>query len=92
MSKPASWPAKQAALEITALLKRHYGLNLAPTHLMEIADKIDAAITTATDSHVGVLRSLAQILTLALGENEDPDPAVVLAVAALREAGYTYES
>jgi hypothetical protein len=92
MSNLASWPAKQAALEITTLLKRADGLNLAPTHLLEITDKVDVAITSATDSHVVVLRSLAQILTLALGEDEGPDPAIVLAVAALREAGFTYES
>jgi hypothetical protein len=89
--QPLSLPAKQAALEITALVQRAYGLYIRPEHHLQIADNIEGAITSASDAQVGLLRHVAHILTSAAKEGEGSGAAIVRVVAALRDAGITYE-
>jgi hypothetical protein len=87
--QPLSPPAKQAALEILALLERAGDDEDVAT---QIATKVQDAIDSANDTHVGVLRHVARILTPAAMEAEGSGGAIVRAVTALREAGIVYES
>jgi hypothetical protein len=86
--QPLSLPAKQAALEILALVRRSGDdEDLAS----QIATRVQDAITSASDANVGVLRHLAHILTPAAMEAEGSGAAIVRAVSALRDAGIVYE-
>lgn len=89
--QPLSEPAKQAALEILALVQRTHDLN-ADDVVTSIASKVQDAITSADDARLGLLRHVARILTPAATEAEGSGAAIVRAVAALREAGITAES
>lgn len=86
--QPLSFSAKQAALEILALIQRAGDDDDIAT---QIATKVQDAITNASDANVGVLRHLAHILTPAAMEAEGSGAAIVRAVTALRDAGITYE-
>jgi hypothetical protein len=77
-------------VEIAALLQRTYGVDVEDEHLLRIAMHLDEAIMRASDTQLGVLRHLAQILTPAAHERGEGGPAIVQAVMALREAGITY--
>jgi hypothetical protein len=83
--------SQQAALEITALLQRTYGVSLEPGHLIEIADKIERAITAASDAHIGLLRHVAKILTPAVMNAEGSGAAIVRTVTVLRDPGFVQE-
>lgn len=85
---PLSEAAKVAALEILALVRRAGDDEDLAT---QIATKVQDAITSAGDANVGLLCHVAQILTPAAMEAEGSGAAIVRAVAALRDAGITYE-
>lgn len=87
--QPLSLPAKQAALEILALLQRAGDDDDIAT---QIATKVQDAIDSANDANVGLLRHLAHILTPAVMEAEGSGAAIVRAVVALREAGFTADA
>jgi hypothetical protein len=80
--------AKIAALEILALLQRAGDDDTIAT---QIATKVQAAIEHVDDTHVGLLRHVARILTPAAMNAEGSGAAIVQAVAALRDAGISDE-
>jgi hypothetical protein len=85
-----SLPAKLAALEILALVQRTNDLTDADV-VTSIGTKVQDAITSAGDAHIGLLRHVARILTPAAMNAEGSGAAIVQAVAALRDAGITHE-
>jgi hypothetical protein len=87
-SQPLSEAAKIAALEILALVQRAGDDEDVAT---QIATKVQDAITSAGDAHIGLLRHVARILTPAGMNAEGSGAAIVQAVAALRDAGITHE-
>jgi hypothetical protein len=80
--------AKIAALEILALLERAGDDDTIAT---QIATKVQAAIEDADDTHVGLLRHVARILTPAAMNAEGSGAAIVQAIVALRDAGISHE-
>lgn len=86
--QPPSESAKIAALEILAPVQRAGDDEDIATH---IATKVQDAITSSQDTHVGLLRHLAHILTPAAMNAEGSAAAIVRAVSALRDAGITAE-
>jgi hypothetical protein len=88
-SQPLSEAAKLAALEILALVQRAGDDEDVAT---QIATKVQEAITSTGDAQIGLLRHVARILTPAAMNAEGSGAAIVQAVAALRNAGITWES
>jgi hypothetical protein len=80
--------AQIAALEILALLQRAGDDDTITT---QIATRVQAAIEYADDTHLGLLRHVAHILTPAAMHAEGSGAAIVQAVEALRDAGISYE-